>query len=692
MEGGVVAVRRLRVWIGEARGLPDKRNILLKLNDTPPQVYVKFKACGQRARTRPGNTIPTSTTTTSSSNSTNNSSTVIAWDAVFDFKVVDEAGAMGEEGEEEGEEDKDGGDKDEGEGEGAVLRVEVWEKGLTRSFQGMHATWLPLQPRRFRTQLQAAITHYTSYSPSSTLAANISGEILIGAAYVTPAPEPAAAAISPAPSGALTPLTPILSALSGLTGGTVAGSLLSAASSVSASGATMRTKEDHWELRIEGLELRNLLLDRSASLLDAARLKLQPSASIYTDVHVGDKSVRTHEVRVRRRRDAKAVVRYPGAIVFEVGGLRRSVAPRRVGFVLRIRGPFQSRLTDTTLGEAYAEIASIPKVYPEDENDKDDKSKSVERQWFKFSPDCGEVGARLTLHAIDPPNPLTTSSTISSALDHKEGDDARANFISRVLRGPDAAGVLAPDESKPVVAALDLQVVAAKVDEGEGGGGEPDTYCVVQYEHRWEKTAVIVNSREAVFDDCFRFEVREPSSLLTVTLWDDCSGRRVRGRGREDAFLGMVRMRLSTLDANRRYDRKFQLLVPDTSGGNNNNNNNSSSNSNNNSIPVRRVGWLRLVFCLAVPSRAALLRAYIRPAMPAEAYIEDATDAERARRHKILTKELVKALKENEPALQIRPEVVKRVRDNHYDFDLRIAKINYNRTSALIVYYLTAVG
>ncbi|KAF7805379.1 FT-interacting protein 1 [Senna tora] len=99
------------------------------------------------------------------------------------------------------------------------------------------------------------------------------------------------------------------------------------------------------------------------------------------------------------------------------------------------------------------------------------------------------------------------------------------------------------------------------------GRGTTDAYCVAKYGQKWIRTRTIVDSFAPKWNEQYTWEVFDPCTVITVGVFDNghIQGGDKSG-GLKDSRIGKVRIRLSTLEADRVYTHSYPLLVLHTSG------------------------------------------------------------------------------------------------------------------------------
>ncbi|XAR54070.1 hypothetical protein NMG60_11029070 [Bertholletia excelsa] len=191
------------------------------------------------------------------------------------------------------------------------------------------------------------------------------------------------------------------------------------------------------------------------------------------------------------------------------------------------------------------------------------------------------------------------------------------------------------------------------------GRGTADTYCVAKYGDKWVRTRTIVDSLNPRYNEQYRWEVYDPATVLTVAIFDNSHLGDKGSTGHNDAKIGKVRVRISTLETGRVYTHSYPLLVLHPSG-------------------VKKMGELHLAVRLSCTSTLDMMHIYSRPILPKMHYTRPLTMMQQEMlRHQavnIVTARLGRA----EPPL--RREVVEYMTDAHsHLWSMRKSKANFFR-------------
>ncbi|KFK41117.1 hypothetical protein AALP_AA2G088100 [Arabis alpina] len=116
---------------------------------------------------------------------------------------------------------------------------------------------------------------------------------------------------------------------------------------------------------------------------------------------------------------------------------------------------------------------------------------------------------------------------------------------------------------KQPVGMLEIGILGAKglaPMKLEDSRGSTDAYCVAKYGQKWVRTRTILDSLSPKWNEQYTWEVYDLCTVITLGVFDNGHLRPVKGVSR-DATIGKVRIRLSTLEADKIYTHSFPLLV-----------------------------------------------------------------------------------------------------------------------------------
>ncbi|KAK4793127.1 hypothetical protein SAY86_023562 [Trapa natans] len=199
----------------------------------------------------------------------------------------------------------------------------------------------------------------------------------------------------------------------------------------------------------------------------------------------------------------------------------------------------------------------------------------------------------------------------------------------------------------------------------EGGRGFTDAYCVAKYGQKWVRTRTILDSLSPKWNEQYTWEVYDPCTVMTLAVFDNCHLGGGGGGGiTRDSRIGKVRIRLSTLEANRIYTHSYPLMVLQPNG-------------------VKKTGELQLAFQFTTLSLASMVYVYSHPVLPKMHYLQPFTvNQVENLRHQAMG--IVAArLGRAEPPL--RKEVVEYMLDvDSHMWSMRRSKANFFRVMALV--------
>ncbi|KAK9673691.1 hypothetical protein RND81_12G183700 [Saponaria officinalis] len=213
---------------------------------------------------------------------------------------------------------------------------------------------------------------------------------------------------------------------------------------------------------------------------------------------------------------------------------------------------------------------------------------------------------------------------------------------------------------KPSIGVLELGVLSAHglmPMKTKDGRGTTDAYCVAKYGQKWVRTRTIIDSFNPRWNEQYTWEVFDPCTVITVGVFDNCH---LHGNnGMRDSRIGKVRVRLSTLEADRVYTHSYPLIVLHPSG-------------------VKKMGEVQLAVRFTCSSWINMLHMYSQPLLPKMHYIHPLSviqlDSLRHQATQIVSMRLSRA----EPPL--RKEVVEYMLDvDSHMWSMRRSKANFFR-------------
>lgn len=215
---------------------------------------------------------------------------------------------------------------------------------------------------------------------------------------------------------------------------------------------------------------------------------------------------------------------------------------------------------------------------------------------------------------------------------------------------------------KPAIGLLELGILNAsglhpmKTREGKGTS---DTYCVAKYGQKWVRTRTIINSLSPRYNEQYTWEVYDPSTVLTVGVFDNCQLGDKGANGSRDSRIGKVRIRLSTLETGRVYTHSYPLLVLHPSG-------------------LKKMGEIHLAIRFTSTSLVNMMYMYSRPLLPKMHYIRPLTVMQLDMLRHQAVQILAARLSRMEPPL--RREIVEYMSDvDSHLWSMRRSKANFFR-------------
>ncbi|GLT62356.1 hypothetical protein SLA2020_350010 [Shorea laevis] len=293
--------------------------------------------------------------------------------------------------------------------------------------------------------------------------------------------------------------------------------------------------------------------------------------------------------------------------------------------------------------------------------------------------------------------PLQSVQSVQRRLDHKpvnsrwhnlekhvvvDGEKKETKFASRIsLRICLEGGYHVLDESthyssdlrptarqlwKPSIGILELGVLSAHglmPMKTRDGRATTDAYCVAKYGQKWVRTRTIVDSPMPKWNEQYIWEVFDPCTVLTIGVFDNGHLHGGNG-GTKDLRIGKVRIRVSTLEADRVYTHSYPLLVLHGSG-------------------VKKMGEVQLAVRFTCSSLINMLYMYSQPLLPKMHYIHPLSvlqlDSLRHQAMQIVSIRLSRA----EPPL--RKEVVEYMLDvDSHMWSMRRSKANFFRIMGVL--------
>ncbi|KAK4786458.1 hypothetical protein SAY86_003147 [Trapa natans] len=218
---------------------------------------------------------------------------------------------------------------------------------------------------------------------------------------------------------------------------------------------------------------------------------------------------------------------------------------------------------------------------------------------------------------------------------------------------------------KPSIGILELGIISAHgliPVKSKDGRGSTDAYCVAKYGQKWVRTRTIIDSFTPKWNEQYTWEVFDICTVITIGVFDN--GHVDKGEAGKDSKIGKVRIRLSTLEADRVYTHSYPLLVLQPSG-------------------VKKMGEIQLAVRFTCVSLMNMLHMYARPLLPKMHYVHPLSviqlDVLRHQAMLIVSTRLSRA----EPPL--RNEVVEYMLDvDSHMWNMRRSKANFFRIMGVL--------
>ncbi|XP_057754460.1 FT-interacting protein 3-like [Arachis stenosperma] len=216
---------------------------------------------------------------------------------------------------------------------------------------------------------------------------------------------------------------------------------------------------------------------------------------------------------------------------------------------------------------------------------------------------------------------------------------------------------------------LDANVIPMKTREGRGTS---DAYCVAKYGQKWVRTRTVIGSISPKFNEQYTWEVYDPSTVLTLGVFDNGQVSSSNGNGNRDSKIGKVRIRLSTLESGRIYTHTYPLLMLHNSG-------------------VKKMGEIHLAIRFSCTSFVNMLNLYFKPHLPKMHYVKPLNIIEQDRLKQQAVIIVSARLSRAEPPL--RKEVVEYLSDSDsHLWSMRRSKANFNRLKNVFSGLISVAG
>ncbi|XP_057439784.1 FT-interacting protein 7-like [Lotus japonicus] len=197
--------------------------------------------------------------------------------------------------------------------------------------------------------------------------------------------------------------------------------------------------------------------------------------------------------------------------------------------------------------------------------------------------------------------------------------------------------------------------------------GRTDAYCVAKYGPKWVKTRTVVNSLSPKWkwNEQFSWEVYDPSTFITVSVFDNCQLHEGDiASGAMDTRMGRVRICLSELETNRLYSYSYPLVELQPSG-------------------LKKMGVIHLAFRFYCPSMINLCKVYTLPQLPALHFSNPLSPSQLSGLRKQTVLLVASKMSKNESPL--RREVVEYMLDSReIAWSMRRGRADFERVNILV--------
>ncbi|KAI6673569.1 hypothetical protein NL676_001475 [Syzygium grande] len=126
---------------------------------------------------------------------------------------------------------------------------------------------------------------------------------------------------------------------------------------------------------------------------------------------------------------------------------------------------------------------------------------------------------------------------------------------------------------KPPVGSVELGIIGCKnllPMKTANGKGSTDAYCVAKYGPKWVRTRTVCDTLDPKWNEQYTWRVYDPCTVLTIGVFDSWGAFEPddpqEAAAPPDFRIGKVRIRISTLQANRVYRYSYPLLVLSKAG------------------------------------------------------------------------------------------------------------------------------
>lgn len=224
---------------------------------------------------------------------------------------------------------------------------------------------------------------------------------------------------------------------------------------------------------------------------------------------------------------------------------------------------------------------------------------------------------------------------------------------------------------KPPMGILELGILGARgllpMKTKGVGKGSTDAYCVAKYGKKWVRTRTITDSFDPRWNEQYTWQVYDPSTVLTVGVFDNWRMFAEMGEDKPDFRIGKVRIRVSTLENNKVYTNSYPLLVLLRTG-------------------LKKMGEIELAVRFVCPSLLPdTCAVYGQPLLPRMHYLRPLGVAQQEALRGAATRMVAGWLARSEPPLG--PEVVRYLLDaDSHTWSMRKSKANWFRIVAVLAW------
>ncbi|KAH6823949.1 C2 calcium/lipid-binding plant phosphoribosyltransferase family protein [Perilla frutescens var. hirtella] len=271
-------------------------------------------------------------------------------------------------------------------------------------------------------------------------------------------------------------------------------------------------------------------------------------------------------------------------------------------------------------------------------------------------------------------------------LDTHQSNKGVARFASRIhLRASLEGGYHVLDEAtlyssdvrptakqlwKPHIGVLEVGILGAsnlipmKIKQGKGRS--TDAYCVAKYGQKWIRTRTVVDSLAPKWNEQYTWEVFDPCTVISIGLFDNSRVDTNMNTNIRDTRIGKVRIRLSTLEADRVYTHAYPLVMLLPSG-------------------VKKMGDLHLAVRFSCTNTFNVLNMYAMPLLPKMHYVQPLSVAQLDTLRYQATNVVASRLNRAEPPLG--REVVEYMLDHDSQmWSMRKSKANFLRLTNVLAW------